>query len=426
MLEPNYIVIVLYVSFLLFAVHLTTAFLMQERKYSLKKTALLWGVTGIEFVLDIYFCYALLPGPLQLPIAVIIGFFIYSLTFIYVSADGFWKKCYMLITYECVGVILWSAGLYLCYLFLPDSSDNVRLFIRSLVHIVISLPLLSAYRKHLRPLMREVSGFEKQNWRKLSFVSAMYFCVLAIIMSKIKIENQINTETLFVFLSVVCTFIAVSVLSVSNIYHMRKEAKGELVKQNVEYLMSYVENASKAEQESRRIRHDKRHHDECIAAMAREGDTEGILRYLGQEAEKTESFPAWCPNIMVNGILSSYSRKSKEAGVEYTAQADTPAKSPIADVDFVAILANLLENALNACIKINSPGPIQTYIKNINEKMVIAVSNPCDDSLKLENDLPVARSIGIDSIIFSAARYQGEVRYKIQDGICTACVILHP
>ena len=61
---------------------------------------------------------------------------------------------------------------------------------------------------------------------------------------------------------------------------------------------------------------------------------------------------------MVNGILSSYARKAKEAGVEYTAQADTPVQSPIADVDFVAILANLLENALNACVKINSPGPI--------------------------------------------------------------------
>ena len=58
---------------------------------------------------------------------------------------------------------------------------------------------------------------------------------------------------------------------------------------------------------------------------------------------------------MVNGILSSYARKAKEAGVEYTAQADTPVQSPIADVDFVAILANLLENALNACVKINSP-----------------------------------------------------------------------
>lgn len=358
MLEPNYIITVLYVSLSLFAIHLIAALLMQERKYSVKKTALLWGVAGIELVLDIYFCFGLLSEPFRLPVALIIGFLFYAGIFIYASADGFWKKCYLLITYACICIILWSAGIYLCYLFLPDSSDDVKYIVRSLLHIVTALPILLAYRKYLRPLIREVSGFKNQNWRTLSGVSTIYFCILVAVMSKIKFENQINTDTLFVFIIIVCTFVAVSVLSISNIYHMRKEAKSELIKQNVEYLMSYVENASKAEQENRRIRHDKRHHDECIAAMARTGDTEGILRYLGQEIEKTEHFFAWCPHIMVNGILSSYARKAKEAGVEYTAQADTPVQSPIADVDFVAILANLLENALNACVKINSPGPI--------------------------------------------------------------------
>ena len=46
--------------------------------------------------------------------------------------------------------------------------------------------------------------------------------------------------------------------------------------------------------------------------------------------------------------------------------------------------------------------------------------------IKLENGLPTARGIGIDSIISSSNRYQGEINYKIQEGICTACVILNP
>ena len=49
---------------------------------------------------------------------------------------------------------------------------------------------------------------------------------------------------------------------------------------------------------------------------------------------------------MVNELLRSYAEKAKAAGVAFTAQADTPAQSDVADVDFVAILANLLENAL--------------------------------------------------------------------------------
>lgn len=426
MLEPQYIGTVLYIGLAIFAALLAAALLMQERKYSVKKTALLWGLTGIVILLDLYFCFGLLPKPLQLPVSMIIGLLCYMGVFIYVSADGFWKKFYLLITYVCVCCISWSGGLFLLYFFLPDSTEAVRYLVRTLAHIATAFPLLLAYRKYLRPLIREVSGFHRQNWMTLSGISAFYFCIFAALMTKIRLENGINSDTLFAFLIIVCTFAAVNVLSISNIYHMRKEAMNKLVKQNVEYLTAYVENVSKAEQESRRIRHDKRHHDECIAAMARKGDTRGILNYLGQDREKTESFPVWCPHIMVNGILSSYAGKAKEAGVEYIAQADTPAQSEVADVDFVAILANLLENALNACVEIHSHGPIRIHIKNVGAKTVIAVSNPCGAGLKLENGLPVARGIGIDSIVSSAVRYQGEINYKIQDGFCIACVILNP
>ena len=57
---------------------------------------------------------------------------------------------------------------------------------------------------------------------------------------------------------------------------------------------------------------------------------------------------------------------------------------------------------------------------------MIAVSNPCPDGLKLENGLPAERSVGIDSIVSAAERYQGEVHYKVEAGVCTACVILNP
>ena len=233
-------------------------------------------------------------------------------------------------------------------------------------------------------------------------------------------------ETLFVFCIAVATFAAVTVLSISNIVHMRKEAQEALVKQKVEYLASYVETVSRAEQESRRIRHDKRHHDACIAAMARAGDTEGILHYLEQGEETIESFPAWCPNRMVNELLRSYADKAQAVGVAFAAQADTPEQSGISDVDFVAILANLMENALNACVGMGSGGPIRVHVRDIGRKTVIAVSNPCPDGLKLENGLPAARGIGIDSIASAAAHYQGEVHYKVENGVCTACVILNP
>lgn len=427
MLNSHYIVRVLYISLSIYAAFLAAGLLMQVRRYSVRKTALLWGLAGIAAVLDLYFCFGLLPKRLQLPVSMLIGFLFYMGVFLYVSADGFWKKLYLMFTYCCVCCISWSAGLYLCYFLFPDSTETVKYLVRTIAHIVIAFPILLAYRKFGRPLIREVSGFHKRSWMALSGVSVIFCCIFAALMSRIKMDDGIKTDTLFFFFAAVCTFAAVNALCISNIFYMRKEARTELVKQNVEYMAAYVENARKAEEQARRIRHDKRHHDELIASLAKSGDTEGILKYLQQENTVSQETPrVYCPNTTVNSILVSYAAKAEEAGVAFAVEADTGSGSLIEDVDFVAILANLLENALHACVKDENNGPVDVRLRMVGKKTVIVVSNPCGSGLKIENGLPVDRGIGIDSIVFSAARHQGEINYTVEDGICTACVILNP
>ena len=420
------IIIAFFVSMLFFATHLTAGLLLQERKYSGKKTALLWGSAGIFLFLDCCVSFLYLSKPWRMPVALTLSYLYFWGIYICVSADGFWKKCYLWITYGCVFCASLSISFLGCYLLVPSGSDTFVYSMRCVSYGIICFTILFVYHKYGRPVIREISGFRTKNWISLSIVSLIYFFAFVILLSKISADNGINSDTLLLFSLLVCSFAMASILINSNIYQMRKEARDELVKQNVEYLMAYMENARKTEQENRRIRHDLRHHDERIAAMAREGNTEGILAYLGQNKVASENFPAWCPNVTVNGILGSYAGKAKEAGVEYIAQADTPAQSPVADVDLVAILANLLENALNACVARRSSGPIQVHIRNVGNKTVIAVSNPCSTDMKLENGLPAARGIGIDSIISSSSKYHGEINYKIQEGICTACVILNP
>ena len=115
MTDPHYIGTILYVSLSIYAALLAAGLLMQERRYSVRKTALLWGAEGLILLLDMYLCFGLLPVPLRLPVSLTIGFFSYAGVFIAVSADGFWKKVYLLITFFCVCCISWSAGLYLCF-----------------------------------------------------------------------------------------------------------------------------------------------------------------------------------------------------------------------------------------------------------------------------------------------------------------------
>ena len=425
MLGLKYTVTTFFVCFFLFALHLVAVLSLEERRFSKKKTVLLWIVAGIVFFAVVYLCHSLLPKSIRFTASFMGSFLYFWGTFIYASADGFWKKCYLWVSYGCVFCFFWSLSSILSNLLAIEGSVVLVYYLRSLIQIAFCLPILLVYRRYGRSFIREVSGFHSKNWRRLFIVSLFYFIMFSMLMVKLR-SNEKDVGVLLFYVFVALSFVAVTLVNISNIYYMKKEARDELVKQNVEYLTSYVEGVKEMEKETRRTRHDVRHHYDCIASMAREGDTEGILRYLGEEEERQERPSSFCPHVMVNGILSSYRNKTKDAGVSFIAQADTPFYSRIKYVDYVAILANLLENALNAAKGMESSGPIRAAVKGVGGKTVIVVSNPAPSGLKLENGLPINRSTGIDSVITASKRYNGEVEYKIEDGICTVCVVLSP
>lgn len=425
MLETKYVLTALFVCFVLFSIHLSAAILLEERRFSIKKTVILWLTAGIVFFLVVYLCYSLLPSSIRLAVSLLVAFLYFWATFIYASADGLWKKCYLWVTYGTVFCILWPFSIMFSKLFTVFRSDIAGYFIRAVIQFCFCMPLLLAYRRYLRSVIKEVSGFCSSSWMRLFLSSIIWFSVFLVFLTMMSAGGWSNRTLLLIYSLCILAYIASSMVCISTIYYMRKEGRDEAARKNAEYMASYVEAVRQRESETRRIRHDIRHHNEHIASLARKGDTQAILNYLGKDDISEEKRVVWCPHIVVNGILSSYALKASERGIAFSASADTPSVSPISDVDYVAILSNLLENAINATGEISGGGTVTADIRSVGEKTVIVVTNP-SSPIKLEDGLPVNRSIGIDSIITSSRKYNGEVNYKLEGNICSCCVVLNP
>ena len=151
------------------------------------------------------------------------------------------------------------------------------------------------------------------------------------------------------------------------------------------------------------------------------------LRYIEQydESISDSKLQEFCPHTTVNAILNNFLEKAKKDGISVFMSADTPEESPVTDMDFVAILSNLLENALNGCRECGSHGEIQVNIRTVADKTVIVCSNPCIPDLAIENNLPKNRGTGIESIILAARKYSGDIRYELENGRLTVCIILN-
>ena len=103
--------------------------------------------------------------------------------------------------------------------------------------------------------------------------------------------------------------------------------------------------------ESRRARHDFRHHRMVLQDMADRNDLHGIQTYLAEYNAEHQDTPSktYSNNPTVNAVVAYYAGHAEAAGIRFTARVQLPEHLLIPDPIFCVLLGNLLENAVDAC-----------------------------------------------------------------------------
>ena len=114
-----------------------------------------------------------------------------------------------------------------------------------------------------------------------------------------------------------------------------------------------------------------------------------------------------------------------ENNIEFNVKCQIDENIKIKDIDLVSLLGNLLENALNACVKSdNELKKVEIYITVNNNKLIIICENTCDYDLELIENVPKNKGIGISSILSVCEIYKGKLSYSLKNEICSVCVTL--
>ena len=238
--------------------------------------------------------------------------------------------------------------------------------------------------------------------------------------------------------------------------------------------------------ESRRTRHDFRHHRMVLKDLADRNDLHGIRTYLAEYNAEHVDTPSktYSNNPTVNAVVAYYAGHAEAAGIRFTARVQLPEHLLIPDPIFCVLLGNLLENAVDACktelsqsassgaasADANAGGPvtgaeaaeaeagsstaagtaidpragvtasadirsdqaIRVIVKqNGDACLSIAVDNTCSqkpiwDDGELVSTKHVGHGVGTVSIRYIAQRYDGDARFEWRDGIFYASVMLNP
>ena len=408
--------------------HLIAFWAMTEPKYSMRKTALIYAIFCAAFVCLVMLAYTMLGDSFGYYAAAFTSTIVTALfVFIYTSADALCKKIFLFISYANVFSMFVCISLMLCSIFFKGASEIVIYYARNIIRTVLFIPAALIYIRFLRPSVRAVSGKRRKTWYSISIVSVLFLAIFASFVVIFHAEYKNIGKYIPFFAASVLIYISILWVIFGTIQSMIAESNTELINRNISYLQGQLKTARENELSAKTVRHDFRHHNRNIASMLKKGEIQEALSYLEEyndslDAAKLSDF---CPNITVNAILNSFCTKAQKNGISVSVKAEAGENTSIADMDFVAVLSNLLENAVNGCIECKSDGEIEVNIRTVADKTVIVCSNPCREDISIENNMIKNRGIGIAGMLSAIRKYDGDIKYSYDNGTLTVCIILN-
>ena len=167
-----------------------------------------------------------------------------------------------------------------------------------------------------------------------------------------------------------------------------------------------------AEKQTAIYRHDLRHHMNFIRGCIDEERYEDAKEYINKICNQAESYKVvkYCKNEAVNIILSYYVERAKEQNTEIAVNVTAEDFSRFQITDLCSLISNALENAVNACEKIEN-GYINIKIYEKNKRLCINIANSCYENIDFENDIPISKNaghrIGVKSMASVVEKYGG-------------------
>lgn len=212
----------------------------------------------------------------------------------------------------------------------------------------------------------------------------------------------------------------------------RYQVEKELLETNEQLIHRQLELMRESKEELARIRHDIRHHCLLIEEYIKKEENDKLLTYVKQYREDIENVGEneyICGNETISNILSVYTRRAEKDNIRVMLRVNTEGEVTVRDIDLVAVIANIFENAIHGCLASGKPEQeIHISVTRKGKKIVIQCQNTCAADVKLRNGIPepdTGSGVGISSVLKVVSYYNGEAEFVVEDDMFIARILLN-
>ena len=390
--------------------HVGMSIFFAKPRYNKLITALIWLVYAVVFLI-------LPPTTPKLNYTLML---LLNAALFFVSTKGKpIEKGFLFISYTCIYTAFGGFAAFI-------SSKEMHIVLKIVLMVLIMAVLQVLLYVIILPKFKKVSVYIDKGFGKYYAIVIAFLVVTAL--QTIYIDGGTSTHNgrFQIFVATTAVFFVTYAALFSSLKDMVELAKEKRKQIHTELLETQVAAQENEVMWARNSYHDIRHHNDAILALAKTGEIDSIVRYLekqnveidGQHAER------FCENETINNVLRVYRAKAKAANIRFSTDAAAKKETPVSSHDLVAILANVVENALHGAIESSADEPmISVNIYYKAKKMVIVCENSCHLSLEFVPDMPLELwGVGIHSIVSTTEKYGGTCRFTAQNGVFRATV----
>lgn len=253
-------------------------------------------------------------------------------------------------------------------------------------------PLIAfLFYKWLRPIFMRLQAKVEKGWYTFSAISLLFYVMMSM---EISIPSHITQRPqqlpAFILLLLLLPFIYIhifSTLAYQQEAHETAEQK-KIQALQVASLLSRIEEFRASNAQLQQERHNFRHQMRTIAALAEKSDLATISQTT---AEYTQSLPEptpddYCDHKILDAVLAFYLGSAKRKGIQVTTKLIFPESLPVNETELATVLANALENAIQACEKIEASKRYIEVKSITHPQFMLQVRNSFDGLVHFDED----------------------------------------
>jgi len=284
--------------------------------------------------------------------------------------------------------------------------------------------------------------FKLNKWDVFSITSANILSLIIVISS-----DELQKNTIFdkvtdkiIFIIVIFITLLMDVSTVISIIKSKSAMHYKNISKINEYYMEtqlqHFESYKNSQKETRRLKHDMKNHLICLSDLCSKGKYNELNDYIKnlQDGITTLDTIFNTGNSIADSIINEKYSIMERNNISFELEGVFCESLLIKPVHICTIFANAIDNAIEACIKIEetSMRKIKIEIKNSRNFLVLSFTNSVKGKLKITNKNIIKTSkvdkknhgFGLENIRSAVNEYNGDFKIKVDEDLFELEIVL--